>query len=62
MPYGKAAELRHGGGLDLCRRERQDFRGSGEDIPGGLYATIEMHAGLICLNSIRRMDLNVHAR
>ena len=36
----------------------QDFRGSGEDAPGGLYATIEMHPGLICLNSVRRMDLN----
>lgn len=36
----------------------QDFRGSGEDAPGGLYATIEMHAGLICLSSVRRMDLN----
>jgi hypothetical protein len=36
----------------------QDFRGSGEDAPGGLYATTEMHAGLICLTSARRMDLN----
>jgi hypothetical protein len=36
----------------------QDFRGSGEDAPGGLFATVEMHAGLICLNSARRMDLN----
>src|SRR5271156_686240 len=36
----------------------QDFRGSGEDAPGGLYAAIEMHPGLICLNSVRRMDLN----
>jgi Domain of unknown function (DUF5615) len=25
----------------------QDFRGSGQDAPGGLYATIEMHAGLV---------------
>jgi hypothetical protein len=36
----------------------QDFRGSGDKVPGGLYATIEMHTGLICLNSDRRMDLN----
>jgi hypothetical protein len=36
----------------------QDFRGSGQDAPGGLYATIEMHAGLVCLNSVRGMDLN----
>jgi hypothetical protein len=36
----------------------QDFRGSGKDAPGGLFATVEIHAGLICLNSVRRMDLN----
>ena len=36
----------------------QDFRGSGEDAPGGLYATTELHAGLVCLNSVRRMDLS----
>jgi hypothetical protein len=36
----------------------QDFRGSGQDAPGGLYATTELHAGLICLNSVRRMDLD----
>jgi hypothetical protein len=35
----------------------QDFRGSGEDAPGGLYATTDLHAGLVCLNSVRRMDL-----
>ena len=35
----------------------QDFRGSGQDAPGGLYATTELHAGLICLNSVRPMDL-----
>lgn len=36
----------------------QDFRGRGQDAPGGLYAHIELHAGLICLNSARSMDLN----
>jgi hypothetical protein len=36
----------------------QDFRGRGQDTPGGLYAHIELHAGLICLNSARSMDLN----
>jgi hypothetical protein len=36
----------------------QDFRGSGQDTPGGFYATTELHAGLICLNSAHRMDLN----
>jgi hypothetical protein len=36
----------------------QDFRGSGQDAPGGLYVTTELHAGLICLNSAHHMDLN----
>jgi hypothetical protein len=36
----------------------QDFRGRGQDAPGGLYAHIELHAGLICLNSARSMDLD----
>ncbi len=36
----------------------QDFRGSGQDAPGGLYANTELHAGLICLNSARQMDLS----
>jgi hypothetical protein len=36
----------------------QDFRGSGQDAPGGFYATTELHAGLICLNSVHHMDLN----
>jgi uncharacterized protein DUF5615 len=35
----------------------QDFRGSGQDAPGGFYATTELHAGLVCLNSARSMDL-----
>jgi len=35
----------------------QDFRGRGQNAPGGLYAHIELHAGLICLNSARSMDL-----
>ena len=36
----------------------QDFRGRGPEAPGGLYARIELHSGLICLNSARAMDLN----
>jgi hypothetical protein len=36
----------------------QDFRGSGQEAPGGFYATTELHAGLVCLNSVRHMDLN----
>ena len=37
----------------------QDFRGHGQHAPGGLYATIELHAGLVCLNSARSMDLRM---
>jgi len=36
----------------------QDFRGGGQDAPGGLYAATELHAGLICLSSARSMDLH----
>jgi Domain of unknown function (DUF5615) len=36
----------------------QDFRGADQNSPGGLYATTELHAGLICLNSARAMDLH----
>ena len=34
-----------------------DFRGGGQEAPGGLYASTELHAGLICLNAARPMDL-----
>ncbi len=36
----------------------QDFRGGGQVVPGGLYAAIELHAGLVCLSSARGMDLH----
>lgn len=36
----------------------QDFRGGGQDAPGGLYASTELHPGLICLNSVHRMDVD----
>jgi hypothetical protein len=36
----------------------RDFRGSAQDALGGLYARIELHPGLICVNSTRAMDLN----
>ena len=42
----------------LVTMNAQDFRGGGRDAPGGLYATTELHAGLICLNSARSLDLN----
>jgi hypothetical protein len=37
----------------------RDFRGRGQQTPGVLYATTELHAGLICLNSLRPIDVNV---
>jgi hypothetical protein len=36
----------------------EDFRGGGQDAPGGFYATTELHPGLICLNSAHRIDLD----
>jgi predicted nuclease of predicted toxin-antitoxin system len=35
----------------------RDFRGHDQGDPGGLYAVIELHAGLICLNFAHNMDL-----
>ena len=36
----------------------QDFRGGGQDAPGGFYAAAELHPGLVCLSSARAMDLH----
>ena len=36
----------------------QDFRGGGNEAPGGFYATTKLHAGLVCLSSARAMDLS----
>ncbi len=41
----------------LVTHNARDFRGPGEGAPGGLYARVEFHAGLVCLNSSFRMDL-----
>ena len=51
-------ETRSGRGLHPRHRKRPGFSGSGQDAPGGLYANTELHAGLICLNSARQMDLS----
>ncbi|WP_229261219.1 hypothetical protein [Duganella levis] len=32
-------------------RNARDFRGKGANSPSGLYASQEVHSGLICLNS-----------
>lgn len=34
----------------LVTNNSKDFRGEGEETPGGLHAKEELHAGLVCLN------------
>lgn len=34
----------------LVTNNSKDFRGEGEDAPGGLHAKEAIHAGLVCLN------------
>ncbi len=34
-----------------------DFRGKGADAPGGHYGELEIHAGLVCLNSVHVMTI-----
>lgn len=36
----------------------RDFRGHGQAAPGGVHARLEIHSGLICLNSAFAMDLD----
>jgi hypothetical protein len=43
----------------LVTRNAQDFRGDGKANPGGLHASAEVHAGLICLDSALEMDLDL---
>jgi Domain of unknown function (DUF5615) len=43
----------------LVTRNAQDFRGAGEADPGGLHAGIEVHAGLICLDSALELDFDL---
>jgi hypothetical protein len=40
----------------------RDFRGGGEDAPGGLYATTELHAVLVCMSSARAMDIRAQGK
>lgn len=35
-----------------------DFRGRGASAPGGHYGRQEVHPGLICLNSVRSLDID----
>jgi hypothetical protein len=43
----------------LVTRNARDFRGTGEADPGGLHAAIEVHAGLVCLDSASELDFDV---
>jgi Domain of unknown function (DUF5615) len=43
----------------LVTRNAQDFRGAGQANPGGLHASAEVHAGLICLDSALEMDIDL---
>ena len=43
----------------LVTRNAQDFRGAGKPSPGGLHASTDVHAGLICLDSALEMDLDL---
>lgn len=43
----------------LVTRNAQDFRGAGKVNLGGLHASAEVHAGLICLDSALEMDLDL---
>jgi predicted nuclease of predicted toxin-antitoxin system len=40
----------------LVTRNAIDFRGAGEENPGGLYAAVEVHPGLICIESADILD------
>jgi hypothetical protein len=43
----------------LVTRNAQDFRGAGETNPGGLHSVVEVHSGLICLDSALELDLDL---
>lgn len=46
------------GDFTLVTHNARDFRGEGRESPGGLHARQEVHAGLVCLNSVHSMDLD----
>jgi hypothetical protein len=50
------------GDFTLVTHNARDFRGEGEDAPGGLHVRLPIHAGLICLNSVHPMDLDRQRR
>ncbi len=50
-------ELVVAGDFTLVTHNSADFRGKGAEEPGGLYADLEVHAGLVCLNSVHVMTV-----
>ncbi|SFG43271.1 hypothetical protein SAMN05518865_11231 [Duganella sp. CF458] len=48
--------------LTLVTHNSRDFRGEGPAQPGGLHAQQEIHAGLICINSVFSMDFERQRR
>jgi hypothetical protein len=45
------------GNFTLVTHNAADFRGKGVDQPGGHYGDLEIHAGLVCLNSVHVMSI-----
>ena len=51
----RLVELAVGGDYTLVTHNAMDFRGKGREEQGGHYALLDIHAGLICLNSAHAM-------
>jgi predicted nuclease of predicted toxin-antitoxin system len=45
------------GDFTLVTHNAVDFRGDGANEPGGHYSELEIHAGLVCLNSVHPMSI-----
>jgi predicted nuclease of predicted toxin-antitoxin system len=45
------------GDFTLVTHNAVDFRGDGANAPGGRYSELEIHAGLVCLNSTHPMSI-----
>ncbi|MFT3819162.1 MAG: DUF5615 family PIN-like protein [Rubrivivax sp.] len=53
----RLVEFAVAGDFTLVTHNAADFRGKGADAPGGHYGELEVHAGLVCLNSIHVMTV-----
>ena len=58
MPDWKLMEFVLEHEFTLVTLNATDFRGRGAAVPGGLYARTELHAGLVCLSSVRPLTLD----